>query len=92
MFLIVHPPPMELTKNSLDFISNHFGYTPERMTMNNPDGSQSTAYLIPSKNGLEPWPVKRIEAYVAWMTSTMDEKVAILQQVESLDPSKVEVV
>ena len=83
---------MELTKKSLEFISNHFGYTPERMTMNNPDGTQSTAYLIPSKNGLEPWPVKRIEAYVAWMTSTMDEKVAILQQVESLDPSKVEVV
>jgi len=92
MFLIVHPPPMELTKKSLEFISNHFGYTPERMTMNNPDGTQSTAYLIPSKNGLEPWPVKRIEAYVAWMTSTMDEKVAILQQVESLDPSKVEVI
>ena len=84
MFLIVHPPPMELTKKSKEFISNHFGYTPERMTMNNPDGSQSTAYLIPSKNGLEPWPVKRIEAYVAWMTSTMDEKVAILQQVEAV--------
>ena len=83
---------MQLTQKSLDFISNHFGYTPERMTMNNPDGSKSTAYLIPSKNGLEPWPVKRIEAYVAWMTSTMDEKVAILQQVETLDPSKVEVV
>ena len=83
---------MQLTQKSLDFISNHFGYTPERMTMNNPDGSKSTAYLIPSKNGLEPWPVKRIEAYVAWMTSTIDEKVAILQQVETLDPSKVEVV
>jgi hypothetical protein len=75
---------MELTQNSKEFISNHFGYTPEKLTIDNPNGSQSTAYLMPSKNGLEPWPVKRIEAYVAWMTSTMDEKVAILQQVETI--------
>tara|TARA_R100000278_G_scaffold123168_1_gene111650 strand:- start:2202 stop:2432 length:231 start_codon:yes stop_codon:yes gene_type:complete len=75
---------MQLKQESLEFISNHFGYTPEQMTMNNPDGSKSTAYLIPSRNGMEPWPVKRIEAYVAWMTSTMDEKVAILQQVEAV--------
>ena len=83
---------MQLTQKSIDFIKHRFGYTPEKMTIDNPDGTTSVAYLMPSKNGLEPWPVKRIEAYVAWMTSTMDEKVAILQQVETLDPSKVEVV
>ena len=75
---------MELTQNSKEFISNRFGYTPEKVTIDNPDGTTSVAYLMPSKNGLEPWPVKRIEAYVAWMTSTMDEKVAILQQVEAV--------
>ena len=83
---------MQLTQKSIDFIKHRFGYTPVRTTRHNEDGTQSTTYLMPSKNGLEPWPVKRIEAYVAWMTSTMDEKVAILQQVETLDPSKVEVV
>jgi len=59
---------MELTKNSLDFITNHFGYTPERMSMNNPDGTTSIAYLMPSKNGMEPWPISQIEEYVFWMT------------------------
>mgnify|MGYP003119581374 FL=1 len=75
---------MELTQNTKEFISNHFGYTPEKMTIDNPDGTQSVAYLMPSKNGMEPWPVERIEAYATWMTSTMDEKVAILQQVEAI--------
>ena len=75
---------MELKKNSLEFISNHFGYTPERMIMNNPDGTKSIAYLIPSRNGMEPWPVKRIEAYAAWMQSTPEEQVAILQKVETI--------
>jgi len=75
---------MELTQNTKEFISNHFGYTPEKLTIDNPDGSKSTAYLMPSKNGMEPWTVERIEAYAAWMTSTMDEKVAILQQVEAV--------
>ena len=60
--------PMQLKQESLEFISNHFGYTPEQMTMNNPDGSKSTAYLIPTRNGLEPWPVSQIEEYVSWMT------------------------
>lgn len=59
---------MELTKKSLEFISNHFGYTPERMTMNNPDGTQSVAYLMPSRNGMEPWPISQIEEYVSFMT------------------------
>ena len=59
---------MELTQNSKEFISNHFGYTPEKMTMNNPDGSQSTAYLMPSRNGMEPWGIQQIEEYVAFMT------------------------
>jgi len=68
MFLIVHPPPMELTKKSLEFISNHFGYTPERMTMNNPDGTTSIAYLMPSRHGMEPWGIQQIEEYVTWMT------------------------
>ena len=59
---------MELTQNSQEFISNHFGFTPEKMTMNNPDGTQSVAYLMPSKNGMEPWPISQIEEYVSWMT------------------------
>ena len=59
---------MELTQNSKEFISNHFGYTPEKMTMNNPDGTTSVAYLMPSKNGMEPWPISQIEEYVSWMT------------------------
>ena len=59
---------MELTKKSLEFISNHFGYTPERMTMNNPDGTQSVAYLMPSRNGMKPWPISQIEEYVSFMT------------------------
>ena len=59
---------MELTQNTKEFISNHFGYTPEKMTIDNPDGSQSTAYLMPSRNGMEPWPVSQIEEYVSWMT------------------------
>ena len=59
---------MELTQNTKEFISNHFGYTPEKMTIDNPDGSQSTAYLMPSRNGMEPWPVSQIEEYGSWMT------------------------
>ena len=58
---------MELTQNSKEFISNHFGYTPEKMTIDNPDGTTSVAYLMPSKNGMEPWPVSQIERYIAWM-------------------------
>ena len=58
---------MELTQNSKEFISNHFGYTPEKLTIDNPDGTQSVAYLMPSKNGMEPWPVSQIERYIAWM-------------------------
>lgn len=59
---------MELTQNTKEFISNHFGYTPEKMTIDNPDGTQSVAYLMPSKNGMEPWPISQIEEYVSWMT------------------------
>jgi hypothetical protein len=58
---------MELTQNSKEFISNHFGYTPEKLTIDNPDGTTSVAYLMPSKNGMEPWPVSQIERYIAWM-------------------------
>ena len=59
---------MELTQNSKEFISNHFGYTPEKLTIDNPDGTQSVAYLMPSRNGMEPWPISQIEEYVSWMT------------------------
>ena len=59
---------MELTKKSQEFISNHFGYTPEKMTIDNPDGTTSVAYLMPSRNGMEPWPISQIEEYVSWMT------------------------
>ena len=58
---------MELTQNTKEFISNHFGYTPEKMTIDNPDGTQSVAYLMPSKNGMEPWPISQIEEYVSLM-------------------------
>ena len=68
MFLIVQPTTMELTKKSLEFISDHFGYTPEKKTIDNPDGTQSVAYLMPSGNGMEPWPISQIEEYVSWMT------------------------
>ena len=59
---------MELTQNTKEFISNHFGYTPEKLTIDNPDGTQSVAYLMPSKNGMEPWPISQIEENVSWMT------------------------
>ena len=59
---------MELTQNTKEFISNHFGYTPEKLTIDNPDGSQSTAYLMPSRNGMEPWGIQQIEQYVSFMT------------------------
>ena len=63
---------MELSKKSLEFINHYFGtyygYTPERMTMNNPDGTQSIAYLMPSRHGMEPWGIQQIEEYVSWMT------------------------
>ena len=59
---------MELTQNSKEFISNRFGYTPEKVTIDNPDGSQSTAYLMPSRNGMEPWGIQQIEEYVSFMT------------------------
>ena len=68
MFLIVQPTTMELTKNSLEFITNHFGYTPERMVMNNPDGTQSITYLMPSRHGMEPWGIQQVEEYVSFMT------------------------
>ena len=59
---------MELTQNSKEFISNRFGYTPEKMTIDNPDGTQSIAYLLPSRNGMEPWGIQQIEEYVSWVT------------------------
>ena len=36
--------------------------------MNNPDGTKSITYLMPSRNGMEPWGIQQIEEYVAWMT------------------------
>ena len=59
---------MELTQNSKQFISNRFGNTPEKMTIDNPDGTQSIAYLMPSRNGMEPWGIQQIEEYVSWVT------------------------
>ena len=69
-FLIVQPTTMELTKNSLDFITNHFGYTPVKTVIHHPDETSSVAYLMPSRHGMEPWPVPRIEAYVSYMRGT----------------------
>ncbi len=63
-----YPIQMDLTKKSQEFISNHFGFTPKKMTMNNPDGTQSIAYLMPSRNGMEPWGIQQIEEYVSFMT------------------------
>ena len=70
---------MELTQNTKEFISNHFGYTPEKLTIDNPDGSQSTAYLMPSRDGMVPWSVEKIEVYAQWMQSP--NKVELLKQV-----------
>ena len=64
--------PMQLKQKSLEFINHYFGtyygYTPEKMTIDNPDGSKSTAYLMPSRNGMEPWGIQQIEEYVSFMT------------------------
>ena len=63
---------MDLTKKSLEFINHYFGtyygYTPKKMIIDNPDGTQSVAYLMPTRNGMEPWPISQIEEYVSWMT------------------------
>jgi len=73
-----------LSSTAQQFFVDRFGSTPEPLLITHPDGSTETAYLIEGRNGFEPWPIKRVEAYAAWMTSTMDEKVAILQKVEAV--------
>ena len=70
---------MELTQNTKEFISNHFGYTPEKLTIDNPDGTTSVAYLMPSRDGMVPWSIEKIEVYVQWMQSP--NKVELLKQV-----------
>ena len=73
---------MELTQNSKEFISNHFGYTPEKLTIDNPDGTTSVAYLMPTREGMHPWSTKTIETYVEWMESGCSpNKVELLKQV-----------
>ena len=73
---------MELTQNSKEFISNHFGYTPEKLTIDNPDGTTSVAYLMPTREGMQPWSTKTIETYVEWMESGCSpNKVELLKQV-----------
>ena len=73
-----------LSNTAQRFFVDRFGYNPEAITIKRPDGVNDTAYLIGGKDGFEPWPIKRVEAYVAWMTSTIDEQVAILQKVEAI--------
>ena len=81
---------MELTQNSKEFISNHFGYTPEKLTIDNPDGTQSVAYLMGGREGFQPWPTKKVEAYVAWMQSP--HKTELLYAVNNYPSYQVEAV
>ena len=73
-----------LSSTATKFFVERFGSTPEPLLITNPDGSTDTAYLIEGRNGFEPWPIKRVEAYAAWMTSTIDEQVEILKKVEAV--------
>lgn len=81
---------MELTQNSKEFISNHFGYTPEKVTIDNPDGTTSVAYLMGGREGFQPWPTKKVEAYVAWMQSP--HKNELLKAVNNYPTYQVEAV
>ena len=73
-----------LSNTVQQFFVDRFGYNPEAVSITRPDGVTDTAYLIGGRNGFEPWPVKRVEAYVAWMTMTIDEQVIALQKVEAV--------
>ena len=81
---------MELTQNSKEFISNRFGYTPEKVTIDNPDGTTSVAYLMGGREGFQPWPTKKVEAYVAWMQSP--HKTELLYAVNNYPNYEVEAV
>lgn len=81
---------MELTQNSKEFISNRFGYTPEKVTIDNPDGTTSVAYLMGGSEGYQPWPTKKVEAYVAWMQSP--HKNELLKAVNNYPNYQVEAV
>ena len=73
-----------LSNTAQQFFVDRFGYNPEAVSITRPDGVTDTAYLIEGRNGFEPWPIKRVEAYAAWMTSTIDEQVEILKKVEAV--------
>ena len=73
-----------LSSTAQQFFVDRFGYNPEAVSITRPDGVTDTAYLIEGRNGFEPWPIKRVEAYAAWMTSTKKEQVEILKKVEAV--------
>jgi hypothetical protein len=58
---------MELTKQAYNFLKNHFGIIPEQIILDNPDGTKSICYLLPSKNGMQPMRIDQVENYCKWM-------------------------
>jgi len=62
-----HTYSMELSSQAQQFFVDRFGYNPEAVSITRPDGVNDTAYLIGGSEGYQPWPAKKVEAYVAWM-------------------------
>jgi len=73
-----------LSSTATKFFIERFGSIPESISITGPNGSTDPHYLIEGRHGFEPWHIKRVEAYVAWMTSTIDEQVEILKKVEAV--------
>ena len=80
-----HKELLMLSSTAQQFFVDRFGYNPEAVSITRPDGVTDTAYLIGGRNGFKPMQEQKVEEYVQWMTSTMDEKVAlILKDVEAV--------
>lgn len=58
---------MELSSQAQQFFVDRFGYNPKAVSIRRSDGVTETAYLIGGSEGFQPWPAKKVEAYVAWM-------------------------
>ena len=68
-----------LSSTAQKFFVDRFGYNPEAVSITRPDGVTDTAYLIGGREGFQPWPPKKVEAYVAWMKAP--NKIELLKQV-----------
>jgi len=58
-----------LSNTAQQFFVDRFGYNPKAVEIKRPDGVTDTAYLIGGSEGYQPWPAKKVEAYVVWMQS-----------------------